>query len=166
MDDLTQSELQELLHYDPLTGVFTWLKARRGVKVGAECGRINVHGYREIGVKLKLRQANRLAWLYMKGELPPDNMEVDHRNRDKADNRWDNLRLATKSQNAANVATKTNNTSGIPGVVWDAQRNCWRAQLRVDGVKKNLGRFATKEEAAAKVASVAKAQWGEFWAAA
>ena len=111
-------------------------------------------------------RANRLAVLYMTGALPPDNMDVDHINRDRADNRWSNLRLATRSQNMANVVLKATNSSGVSGVVWVEGRKIWRAQLRVNGIKKNLGRFATQEEAAAAVQSAAQEQWGEFWRAA
>jgi hypothetical protein len=163
---LSQSRLKELVHYCPDTGVFTWAKSRPACRKGDPCGRISVYGYHEIGIGGRLWRANRLAVLYMTGVLPPDNMDVDHINRDRADNRWSNLRLATRSQNMANVVLKATNSSGVSGVVWDENRKKWRAQLRVNGIKKNLGRFATQEEAAAAVQSAAQEQWGEFWRAA
>lgn len=163
---LSQSILKELVYYSPETGTFVWAKARPGCRKGAACGRISHHGYHEIGINGRLWRANRLAWLYMTGELPPHDIDVDHINLDKADNRWANLRLATRSQNSANVALRSCNTSGRSGVVWESGRKKWRAQLRINGKKANLGRFDTFEEAAARVDKVAREQWGEYWRAA
>src|SRR5690606_167269 len=112
----------------------------------------------------KLHQAHRLAFLYMTGEMPEK--VVDHINGDRSDNRWENLRCANQSQNMANVGIRSANTSGTPGVVWDKERQKWRAQLRVNGKKKNLGRFDSIEDAKATVNAAARQQWGEFaeWA--
>lgn len=162
---ITQTQLKDVIDYDPGTGRFTWARSRPACRKGDECGRIGKDGYREIGVLGTLYRANRLAVLYMTGEMPADKW-VDHKNRNKADNRWCNLRVATPSQNMANVERRVNNTSGRSGVTWDAARGKWRAQIRIGGVKKSLGRFVTKEEAIARVQSVAVAQWGEFWSAA
>ena len=161
---LTREYLRSVIDYSPDTGEFRWSSARRGVRIGELCGRINNHGYREIGVAGKLHQAHRLAFLYMTGEMPKN--VVDHINGDRADNRWINLRPANQSQNMANVGGRSTNTSGAPGVVWDADRQKWRAQLRVNGKKKNLGRFASFEDARNAVNAAARQQWGEFarWA--
>lgn len=164
--NLTQSLLKELVYYSPETGVFTWAKSRPGCRKGDACGRISVQGYHEIGIRGRLWRANRLAFIYMTGEEPPANLDVDHINRDTLDNRWSNLRVATRSQNMANTALDARNTSGASGVTWDKARNKWRAQLRVNGRKTNLGRFETREQAIAKVEEAARAQWGEFWRAA
>ena len=160
-DTLTQSRLKDLIHYDPHTGAFTWAKARPGAALGAPCGRVSkTTGYRDIGVDKKLHRANRLAWLYMTGEWPDG--QVDHKNRIKHDDRWDNLRLATRSQNGANVDTKESNTSGHVGVSWDKGRQKWLAQIRIGGIKKNLGRFTEKADAIAKYQEAAKSEFGEF----
>lgn len=161
---VTQAHLKSVLSYDPETGEFVWTAKRRSVRVGGVCGRINRYGYREIGVGGALHQAHRLAFLYMTGEMPPSS--VDHINGKRDDNRWCNLRAATQSQNMANVGVRRTNSSGIPGVVWDRDRNKWRAQLRIDGRKKNLGRFDTVEEARVAVFTAAREQWGDFagWA--
>ncbi len=163
---LTQSLLKELVYYSPETGGFVWAKSRPGCRKGDACGRISQFGYHEIGIRGRLWRANRLAFIYMTGEEPHAHLDVDHINGDRADNRWCNLRVATRSQNMANTRIDPRNTSGSAGVTWDKSRNKWRAQLRVNGKKTNLGRFDTREEAASKVEEAARAQWGEFWRAA
>jgi hypothetical protein len=160
-DNLSQERLKSLLHYDPTTGQFVWTAPRRGVIVGKECGRVSTcHGYREIGVDNRQYRAHRLAFLYMLGHCPD---EVDHINQDKSDNRWVNLRGATRPQNSANVAVGARrNTSGLIGVVWDKSRSKWRAQIRISGRKTNLGRFESREEAARAHDAAAVAEFGRF----
>ncbi len=158
---ITQNRLKELLSYNPETGVFVWTKPRRGVVVGAECGRLSVFGYRELCVDKKLMRAHRLAFLYMTGKLP--DCDVDHINRVRNDNRWANLRLCNAAQNAANVDLKPSNTSGTKGVSWDGSRGKWLAQIRINGKKKNLGRFALVEDATDCYKKAALAEFGEFY---
>ena len=157
---ITQSRLKDLLSYDPDSGVFRWTAPRRGVVVGQECGRISVHGYREICVDCKLYRANRLAFMYMLNRWPIG--DAEHENRDKSDNRWSNLRDASRSQNSVNVAVKASNKSGFIGVHWDRARQRWHAQIRVEGRKKNLGRYLDPVVAARVYDAAAVAQFGEF----
>lgn len=166
MKTLTQQRLMELVSYAPESGIFTWAKSRPACRRGDPCGRISVHGYHEVGIDGRLWRANRLAVLYMTGALPSPDMDVDHINRDPADNRWNNLRLASRSQNMANIARSAKNTTGAKGVVWDGARKKWRAQIRINGVKTNLGRFDTMDQASVAVDAAARTQWGEFWRAA
>jgi hypothetical protein len=161
MTFLTATRLKELLSYDPGAGWFVWSGRRRaGVSLGSVCGRISRHGYREIRVDGVLHRANRLAWLYMTGEWPA--RVVDHINRNKADDSWSNLRLATNSENAANQCVRKSNVSGFVGVSWCADRQKWAAQIRIAGRKTNLGRFATAEEAAKAYDRAAFATFGGF----
>jgi hypothetical protein len=157
---ITQNRIKELLNYNPETGVFIWIKPRRGVVVGSECGRLSVFGYREFCIDYKLMRAHRVAFLYMTGKLP--DCDVDHINRVRNDNRWANLRLCNATQNAANASLKLSNTSGIKGVSWDAVRNKWLAQIRINGKKKNLGRFNSVDDAAECYKNAALIEFGEF----
>lgn len=160
-ENITADRLRELIEYDPLTGQFRWAISRHGVRAGDLCGRLSVLGYREIGVEYRLYRANRLAWLYMTGEWPAG--DVDHINRDKADNRWCNLRLATRSQNSANVAKAARRgESDYLGVTFDKSRGKWRAQIRIGGRKVNLGRYADPIEAARAYDEAACMEFGEF----
>ena len=160
---LTLERLKELLHYDPMTGAFTWRVRRNGrgggVRPGMAAGLIGHDRRRYIGVDGKRYAAHRLAWFYMTGEWP---IEVDHRNVDALDNRWDNLREATRSQNNANVGLKSHNTSGLKGVSWDNARRLWKAQISVRCKRVMIGRFADKEEAAQAYACAAREAFGEF----
>ena len=98
---LTVERLRELLSYDPATGKFLWRVGRQCMRAGAVAGATEVQGYRVIKIDGKIYKAHRLAWLYVTGEWPPE--EIDHKNTDPQDNVWSNLRLATHSQNQANA---------------------------------------------------------------
>ena len=145
LSDITQERLKELLHYDPETGVFTWLVrlSNRGL-VGSHAGSL-VAGYIDIGISSKSYRAHRLAWLYVNGEWPED--ALDHINGDTADNRIKNLRETNKSENGQNVCeARINNQSGFLGV--SPKRGKWRATIMVDGKQTHLGSFDTPELAA------------------
>ncbi|VWD01890.1 pathogenesis-related transcriptional factor and ERF protein [Burkholderia aenigmatica] len=87
---------------------------------------------------------------------------VDHANRDTLDNRRANLRAADVSRNAANVGLSVSNRSGFKGVVWDATREKWRADIRVNGRRFFLGYYSTSEEAARAYDFRALKEFGEF----
>lgn len=142
---LTRDRLMELLSFDEGTGNFTWVKDRRCVKAGRLAGTINNKGYVAIKVDGILYTGHRLAWLWMTGEFPA--VEIDHINRVRKDNRPENLREATSSQNKANSGRHPRNTSGIKGVSYVASRGKYLAQISVDNKRKNLGRFKTIAEA-------------------
>lgn len=147
MIELTQSRLQELLHYNRETGDFTWLPTRsRTAKAGAVAGTLSTKaGYRYIRVGGKAYLAHRLAFFYMTGAWPVHQM--DHYNGIRDDNRWGNLREATNAENQQNQAMHSNNTSGFMGVSWHRQTEKWRAQIKVAGRRKSLGLFTTPESA-------------------
>lgn len=92
----------------------------------------------------------------------PFGSTVDHRSRNKLDNRKTNLRFCNHSQNGANQEIRVSNGTGFKGVVWDKARNKYRAQIQVNQRMKNLGRFSTPEEAAAAYDRAAITAWGEF----
>lgn len=164
---ITADRLRELLHYDPKTGIFTW-RVYRGTRwPGAVAGCTSaIDGkYTLIGADNGRYLAHRLAWLYMTGEWPEH--EIDHRNNDGHDNRWRNLRHATRTQNGRNIRRASRNTSGYIGVYYDDKTprslKRWHAQIRDnDGKYKNLGRFHTAEEAARVRDEAARRLHGEF----
>lgn len=146
--NLTQARLKELLHYDPETGIFTWLVIANNNKalVGTVAGSLNKPGYMMIGVDRKRYLAHRLAFLYMTGEWPSE--QVDHINGERTDNRWCNLRAATEGENKHNIGgPPRTNTSGYLGVSWDKSRGKWRAHIYLRNVQHHLGRFTTPEAA-------------------
>lgn len=100
--ELTTDFLRHLLHYDPLTGKWTWVNPlpRSKMRRGDIAGRLTMQGRRQIRIASGFYYSSRLAWLYMTGKWPKD--QVDHVNRIKDDDRWENLREATQSQNSFN----------------------------------------------------------------
>lgn len=142
---LTQAELKEYLHYDPLSGIFTRLKSSNQTKVGGVAGWTQ-HGYSHIKIKDRSYRAHRLAWLYMYGTLPAH--RIDHINRIKSDNRITNLREASASENAQNrVDPNLDGTSGFLGVSFHRVSQKFRATIRLNSKLIHIGMFNTAEEA-------------------
>ena len=135
--------LKEVLRYDAETGEFYWRRTKGRCKTGERAGATDVGGYRVIRVDGTLYKAHRLAWLYEYGRWPES--LLDHINRQPGDNRIANLREATQSENMHNANRRSR--SGVPGVLWRAERNRWVAQIRVGYRNHVLGSFATKDEA-------------------
>lgn len=161
---LTLERLKSLLSYDPKTGIFRWKVAQsRRNHVGDEAGSIHKNtGYRFIQIDGIAYTAGRLAWFYHYGRWPEG--EADHEDLNKLNNRIRNLRDATGAQNKHNVGILRNNTSGFKGVsrFKDSIDRPWRAQIRLNGERHYLGRFATAEEAAAAYSRAANSLHGKF----
>jgi hypothetical protein len=158
---ITAERLRELLSYDPETGVFTRLVPRsgRGARVGGVAGRVSTKGYREISVGIRYK-AHHLAWLYVTGKWPRD--QIDHRNCCKDDNRWINLRLADNFKNARNRTISSANSSGFKGVSRHKRTGKWQANIAANGKQFYLGLYTTPEEAALVYATAACGLFGEF----
>jgi len=157
---VTVERLKELLNYDPGTGLFTWLAtSKRGghAKAGAVAGCLS-HGYPVIRIDGQLYGAHRLAILYMTGKWPAN--EVDHRNMDRADNRWANLREVTRSENMRNRRRRPDNATGFKGV----QRNGrnFQAVIEINGKRICRGTFTTAAAAHEAYGNAALELHGEF----
>lgn len=97
---VTHERLRELLHYDPETGIFTRLKTLGAGGIGKPAGCPNNAGYLRIMIDGESYLAHRLAWFYMTGAWPIE--EIDHQNSTPLDNRWLNLREASRRDNNVN----------------------------------------------------------------
>lgn len=162
MADITREMgdwIREVLEYNPITGEFFWLKSGHGISPGDVAGSVYANGYRYIQIEGEDYRAGRLAWFFVTGTDPV--AFIDHKNKDRDDNRFENLREATNSENQANAWWSTN-TSGFKGVSWQKSRGQWAAAITVDGKAKFLGRFKTRVEAAKAYRAAAIEAWGEF----
>ena len=162
---LDQAQLKKFLSYDPETGVFirvatSSLKTRR--HIGEIAGYITSNGYWVIAIEHKRNRfrAHRLAWLFMTGKWPEN--DIDHINGDRLDNRWINLREATRSQNLGNSRIPSTNKSGFKGVSFDHVRGKWKAQITLDGVHYFLGRYDEIEDAIQAYRSALGGHFGKF----
>ncbi|NWD65774.1 DUF1937 family protein [Pseudomonas sp. IPO3774] len=143
---ISQAKLKELLHYNPVTGVFTWVIGRSRTAAGSVANTKDRKGYLKAVIDKKPYYLHRLAFLFMVGEFPPD--LVDHINGDRADNRWCNLRPVTYLENARNQKLNSGNLTGVRGVSWD-ERSSWKAYAYQNNRQIFLGRFDSLFEAAA-----------------
>jgi len=160
---LTQERLKEVLYYNPVTGLFTWIKKTSimsKVSIGDLAGWANGGGYLNIKIDGKSYKSHRLAWLYTYGSFPKS--DLDHKNRNQTDNRINNLRLCTYSENGANRSVQSNNSSGYKNVYWYKRGNKWKAQIRSKNERIHLGYFDCKHEAARAYNQKALELHGEF----
>lgn len=114
--------------------------------VGKEVGGLTSKGYVRIILDGDSYLAHRLAWYYMTGDWPVN--QVDHRDLDKTNNRWDNLRPATNAQNHQSKRLQKNNTTGVTGVSYNARTGKFYASIKANGHKHYLGTFDTLQGAA------------------
>lgn len=158
---LTLHRLKELLSYDVETGIFQWRQVTSNrISVGSAAGTVNSKGYLIISIDGQRYRAHRLAYLYMTGDMPED--QIDHMNNVKTDNRWCNLREASNSQNHMNRWLQVNNTSGEKGVVFHKPSGRWTARVKVNGKLHSLGYYDDKDDAIQIVRQERKRLHGDF----
>jgi len=156
--EITPDLLRQILRYDPQTGVLVWRQRPRCMFPSDQeerrwnsryAGKVafskNVHGYLDGMVFRRMRNAHSVAWAIHTGQKPPANKQIDHINGDKTDNRLENLRLVSRSENCRNTPIRRNNKTGVMGVVKKGNR--WIANIH-NGKQIYLGSFETLEEAA------------------
>lgn len=167
---LDQATLKRILSYCPETGVFTWRQRPelRPQWNGRYAGKPAGYAREATGGNLywSIRifdwpfHAGPLAWLYMTGEWP--SALIDHIDNDGLNNRWSNLRQATRSQNAANSRLAKTNTSGLKGASFCKANGRWRATIKIDGRQAWLGYHDTAESAHAAYMAAARARSGPY----
>lgn len=165
MTEISQAYLRTLLSYDAETGVLVWRRRPESMfdspraamlwnakMAGKQAGCVKGNGYVQVYVNNRPHYAHRLIWILEHGDIP---MQIDHINGNGLDNRLQNLRSVSPAENARNSRIRSDNKTGVLGVFWHDARQKYRAEIRVNGVNKHLGHYATLEEAkkARKMAS-------------
>ena len=158
---LTQSLVQKYFNYHP-DGYLIRKKINQRshpVKIGDRFGSVNKKGYilgKLFGI---VQREHRLIYLYHYGYLPK---EIDHINNIKHDNRIENLRSASSSQNSCNRTKQVNNASGYKGVVFKKSTSLFVATIQYKKVRHYLGAFSTAKEAHTAYCEVSEKYHGKF----
>lgn len=148
-NDLTAEFVRQAFDYNPFTGLLRWRKrpdrsAHWNSRYAGRTVGSPVRRGLSVNINKKRYLIHRIIWVWMTGEWPP--YELDHKDVNYRNNRWDNLRPATAAQNMANQGIRSNNTSGYKGV--SRKRDKWQVSICINRNHMNIGTYATKEEAA------------------
>ncbi|MEI5680503.1 MULTISPECIES: HNH endonuclease [unclassified Mesorhizobium] len=145
MSKLTLERLKQVVHYDRETGIFTRLEDHWRSPAGLEAGYLRPDGYRTITVDGERHLGHRLAWFYVTGAWPAD--QIDHMDRNRGNNRFANLREVTIAENGLNRSSRAGSSSRYPGVKFRKDRGRWTARISLNFKHYNLGCFDTEEQA-------------------
>jgi len=157
MSNITQELVRNLFMYRD--GNLVRITARCGIRIGDTAGSLNATGYHEIKIDNKVYKTHRLIFLYHHGYLPEF---LDHIDGNRSNNKIDNLRPCTLSENAHNSKINKNSKSGIKGVTWHTKNEVWRADIRINDKLKYLGCFPNMSYAADAVRSAREFYHGDF----
>lgn len=162
IDPIEPSVVRAMLDYDVSTGLFRWFKPKRTMARGWFAGHAHHSGYSVIQIQRRVYPAHRLAFVIMTGRWPA--AEVDHKDRNRSNNRWENLREATSAQNGDNRSGWAKKASGLPKGVYPAPRspNRFVAKIGFGGGVKHIGTFGSVAEAADAYRRAVEAAAGEF----
>lgn len=121
--------LLSLFDYD--NGNLYWKEYKKGRRKDLLAGTINNRGYVKITINGKQLYAHRIVWIMHNGDIERG-MEIDHINHNKEDNRIENLRLVSRSENAKNLSKASNNKTGFTDVFFSCKRNKYFTSVKVD----------------------------------
>lgn len=155
---LTQKRVKELFDYDE-GNLIRKVQLSANAKVGDIAGTMTDNGYIVVNVDRHRYRSHRIVWLWHNGYMP-ENM-LDHINRNRTDNRIENLREVSPQCNAINAKIADNNTSGIRGICWCKETHRWYAKIKINQKLHNLGRHICFTEAVAhRLAAEQCLKWG------
>ena len=167
--NISYKRLIERLSYDPQTGEFRWkvnVPKRKAGQVAGCLFKSRENFYIHINIDRVIYQAHRLAWFYVYGNWPPE--DIDHVNGNGLDNRIANLRLSSRSQNHMNRKL-CRNAIGFKGVSLHKASGLWRARIKIGGKggkQISLGYWKTPQQAKEAYDKAAREYFKEFWRAA
>lgn len=163
---LTAEHLRRVLLYDPHTGLWKWRQGGRGrpkvlVWFAGTLGGKPGFQYLSISIGRLPYYVQRLAFLYMTGRWPDP--EADHIDGDRTNNRWDNLREATRVQSKHNKGARKDNVVGARGVYYRSKEGKFHARIKIGDKRVSLGLFDTVELASEAYEKAAKEAFGLFY---
>lgn len=136
--NLTKDFLESIFSYDEKLGVLRWINSpSRNVKAGESAGCLNPDGYLYVKITGGIYAVHRLVFIMVNGYNPEN--DIDHVNRNKSDNRPENIREVTRSCNNRNRSMMKSNTSGVTGVFWCKKKKRWKSSIKINGKIKYLG---------------------------
>ena len=156
--ELTPEIVRRFLNYDPITGILSWRIKYYRAAPGDSTGCASPDGYLRTMLLGKLYLVHRLAWFYVHGVWPKD--QIDHINRQRDDNRLCNLREVTDQGNRRNMSTSVANSSGYTGVSWFKRDSKWQVSIMHNYKKIHLGYFTNIEDAVAARKAGELKYWG------
>jgi len=157
---VTQELLQETFSYD--NGNLYWKIVRCSkLKIGQKAGWVGKKGYLYVRVNYKAYAIHRLIWILHNGDIK-NNYIIDHIDRDILNNKIENLRLATCSQNNQNSSKRTTNKSGYKNIYWSNSRSRWMVRCNVEGRSKGGGSYILLDDAVKAAIALRKKFHGEF----
>lgn len=156
---VTQARLKELFELTD-DSKFKRIKQVINGKLGAICGCARPDGYIVFRIDGRLYREHHLVWLWHRGVHPKG--ELDHIDHDTTNNRIENLREVTRSENMRNSGRRVNNTSGYKGVTWNTCVNKWVAQIWLNNKRMHLGCFVDPKDAYEAYCKKAIELHGEF----
>jgi hypothetical protein len=157
MIDLTQ--IHKYFFYE--NGKLFWKckKAHTTHKIGDEAGSTNIRGYKSVCINRKHYRIHKIIWFIHHGDWPET---IDHIDGNPSNNRIENLRKVSQAQNSMNRKIAKNNKSGITGVYFCSTWKRWKAEIKFNTKKLNLGSFNSFEDAANARLTAEKKYHGEF----
>lgn len=162
--DITVDMVRDALDYDPMTGIFIWKNPKCDrLKIGDRAGSISTNGYIKIMLSNIQFLGHRLAWFYVYGAMPKHH--IDHINKNTSDNRIENLRDVTRSQNLMNMMAHKDNFTGHKGITYSkSEKRKKRYKVRIMVRRKDIfvGRYVTLDEAKVAYFDAAKKYHGEY----
>lgn len=167
-------KLRSLLRYDPETGMLFWRERPSGLfKLVRDANAWNARfalkeaftqtskwGYKVGLISGLPYRAHRVAWTIQTGAWPKN--DIDHVNGNRPDNRFCNLREATRSENNRNTSARSKSTSQFLGVCWTTERSKWLVRAKINGRVRHIGSFKSEIDAARAYDEVARKHFGDF----
>lgn len=160
-----RNEVLRYLQYNPDNGLLKWkvrVQSHGGGRQPGDIAGTDKDGYREVSLFGKRYRAHHLAWLIMTGEWPPRDVDIDHINRDRSDNRWANLRIATRGQNNMNASGNGRGKNPHRGVYASRNGQRWNVRITVDKKYIGLGTYDSIEEAVRVRKAAERKYFGAF----